>query len=165
MPRSLTLLLNPRTNLRLITSAKSRERKEETRLGLTPLAHAQHNRENQEPNSRMTAFRRARLSLVLNENGSRLEGPTVTWPTHNRTVLQLVRPTLTLRNYMMRLPSPLPVPSTAKQTKRDPARNSMLMISQYALTSRHRPYPCVAQDFRREGQLSSRASSAKLSHL
>ena len=67
MPRSLTLLLNPRTNLRLITSAKSRERKEETRLGLTPLAHAQHNRENQEPNSRMTAFRKARLSLVLNE--------------------------------------------------------------------------------------------------
>ena len=80
MPRSLTLLLNPRTILRLITSAKSRERKEETRLGLTPLAHAQHNRENQEPNRRMTTFRKTRLSLVLNENGSRLEGPTVTWP-------------------------------------------------------------------------------------
>ena len=85
MPHSLTLLPNPRTNLRLITSAKSRERKEE-RLGLTPLAHAQHNRENQEPNSRMTAFRKARLSLVLNENGSRLEGPTVTWPTQNGAV-------------------------------------------------------------------------------
>ena len=111
MPRSLTLLLNPRTNLRLITSAKSRERKEE-RLGLTPLAHAQHNRENQEPNSRMTAFRKARLSLVLNENGSRLEGPTVTWPTHNGAVVQLVRPSLTLRDQVVRLPTALTLHST-----------------------------------------------------
>src|SRR5436309_3001550 len=35
----------------------------------------------------------------------------------------------------------------------------MLMISQSALTSRHRPYPCLAQNFRREAQLSSRVPS------
>src|SRR5438034_9142537 len=96
---------------------------------------------------------------MIRENSSASEGLTVTRPTHNRTVVQLVRPAITLQDQVVRLPASLTLPSTAKQTKRDPARNSMLMISQSALTSRHRPYPCLAQNFRREGQLSSRVLS------
>ena len=39
------------------------------------------------------------------------------------------------------------------------------MISQSALTTRHRPHPCFAQDFRREDQLASGDSAAEPSHL
>ena len=86
-------------------------------------------------------------------------GLTLAWPTHNGAVVQLARPSLTLRDYVMRLPTTLTLPSTTSQTKRDTARNSRLMISQSTLTSRHRPHPCLAQNFRREGQLSSRVLS------
>ena len=85
-------------------------------------------------------------------------GLTLAWPTRNGAVVQLVRAAATLRDYMMRLPTTLTLPTTTSQTKRDPARNSMLMISQSALTSRHRPYPHCAQDGWWEGQVSSRVS-------
>src|SRR6266699_3076857 len=39
-------------------------------------------------------------------------GLTLAWPTHNGAVVQLARPSLTLRDYVMRLPTTLTLPST-----------------------------------------------------
>src|SRR2546430_8523381 len=108
----------------------------------------------------------ARVSKPSSEwNSSRLESLTLTWPTHNGAVVQLVRPTVTLRNHMMRLPTTLTLHSATSQTKRDTASNSMLMTSQSTLTTCHRSHPCLAQNFRRENQLASQDSSARLSDL
>gem|GEM_PF-4575384 len=87
-------------------------------------------------------------------------GLTVTRPTHNGAVVQLVRAALTLRDSMMGLPATLTLHTTTSQTNRDPARNSMLMTLQPALTSSHRPHPRLTQNLRRKNQLASQDSQA-----
>lgn len=91
-------------------------------------------------------------------NSAPSEGLAVTRPTDNGAVVQLVFPSLALRNYVMRLPAALPLDSTARQAKRDSARNSMLMTVRPALTRRHRPHPRFTQDLCRESQLASQES-------
>ena len=106
-----------------------------------------------------------RVPTALPQTDGTLENLTVTGPTDYGAVVQLVRPSPALWDNVMRLPAALSLHSMARQAKRDPARNSMLMTIRSALTRRHRPHPRLAQNLRRESQLGSQDPPAKLSDL